>query len=159
MRGLTGMIALAAAALAAGGARADVEVTFVEPALYHDRDFRDPRTRGATLKEFRVYLEKLGDAYLAPGRTLKLAILDMDLAGDFEPWRSHLNDVRIMRDITPPGFDMRYELLENGHKVLEAEETITDTSYLANPVGAVSGRRFHYEKALLRRWFIRRFSD
>lgn len=141
---------------AVGAAAAGVQVNFVKPEKYHDEDFRRPFKRDGVVAEFRKIFDKLGKIYLGKGETLRIDVLNVDLAGRYEPWNG-LNDVRVLRDVTPPSFKLRYTLTK-GRKVLKrGEETVTDMNYLWNPSAGRSGERFAYEKNLLRDWFRRRF--
>ncbi|MCC7252085.1 DUF3016 domain-containing protein [Hyphomicrobium sp.] len=139
------------------GAAAAVNVTFVAPERY--RDFRSSGSRNATLNQFRRIFTQLGTRYLKPGQSLSIDVLDIDLAGEYEPWSGRLNDVRIMRDITPPRIRMRYVLRENGRVLARAEETVSDMNYLMNPSARRSGEQLAYEKDMLRDWFRSRFGS
>ena len=149
--------AMLASTILAGSARADVAVTFVNPARFHDEDFRGTAKRNGILDEFRRYLVRLGDQYLGKGQRLGIEVLDIRLAGQYEPWRPHWNDVRILTDITPPRFRLRYTLRQGGKVVVSAEESVTDINYLWRASARFSSERFAYEKDMLRDWFRKRF--
>ena len=110
-------------------------------------------------EEFDRYFEQLGARYLGKGQVLKVEILDIDLAGRYEPWQPRFYDVRILRGTTPPRIKLRYELRYKGKKVSEGEETISDLNYLMNTPARLSSKRFAYEKHMLRHWFRKRFSS
>ncbi|WP_233577724.1 DUF3016 domain-containing protein [Paracoccus yeei] len=95
-------LALPALISAPDTAAADVTVTYIAPEKFRDREFRQERTRASALAEFDKEFEKLAARYLPAGHDLAIEVLDIDLAGDFEPWNFDLRDVRIMRDTTPP---------------------------------------------------------
>jgi hypothetical protein len=145
--------------LAPTAALADVKVSFVTPDRYSDRDFRNSASRDATLDEFRRYFARLGERYLKPGQSVSIEVLNIDLAGDYEPWRTRFHDVRIMRDVTPPRFKLRYALRQGGRVVLQAEESVSDMNYLMNPSARMSSERYAYEKDMLRDWFRARFVE
>lgn len=86
-------------------------------------------------------------------------MLDIELAGHYEPWRTGFNEVRILRDITPPSFRLRYVLGQGKTILMRGEDTITDMNYLLNPAARNSSERFPYERSLLRGWFRRRFQE
>ncbi|WP_157014174.1 DUF3016 domain-containing protein [Mesorhizobium xinjiangense] len=135
-----------------------VEVVFVHPERYRDIDDDYGAAGGArSLKAVDGYLQYLGERYLKKGQALRVEILNIDLAGDHEPWRGEWRDVRIMRDITPPSFTLRYTLRQNGRPVIEAEERVTDMTYLWGARSVYADRPYGYEKKMLRRWFERRF--
>jgi hypothetical protein len=61
-------------------------VTFVDPGHYRDAAFqRDYQADDAVLKGIEQHLQHLGSRYLAPEQKLSVEILDIDLAGRFEP--------------------------------------------------------------------------
>ncbi|ACB95603.1 DUF3016 domain-containing protein [Beijerinckia indica] len=151
------VLAALALCLAQASAIAAVKVTFVNPEHYTDLDRNRPWYQQDTLNQFQRTFEQLGATYLKPGQTLKLDVLDIDLAGYFEPWRFYGYDVRIMRDYTPPRFKVHYALEQKGRVILQADETITDLAYLMNPAGRLSSERLGYEKAMLKDWFRNRF--
>jgi hypothetical protein len=146
-------------ALTMSPASAAIRVNFISPERYHDEDFRSASRREGILLEFRKFFERLGGQYLKPGETLDVEVLDIDLAGEYEPWRPSLNDVRILRDVTPPSFKLRYTLTRGKSMLMKNEETITDMNYLSDISAHNSTDRFAYEKDMLRDWFRRRFVD
>lgn len=152
------ILAAGLVALSAGVAAAGVRVSFINPDQYHDQDFRAAGPREATLNEFRRTFARLGQQYLSPQQTLIIEVLEIDLAGRQEPFRIMGQDIRVMRDVTPPRIRLRYTLRERGRTLVSAVETISDTNYLANPAGR-SGGQLVYEKEMLADWFKRKFSS
>ncbi len=116
--------ALAAMLLAPASSLAGVNVRFISPERYSDAGAGD-----GTLAALRTHLQRLGERFLAPGQTLTVDILDVDLAGHFEPWRRNLSDVRILRDVTPPRVKLRYVLTDRGKRGRSGEDNLTDINY------------------------------
>jgi DUF3016 family protein len=141
--------------LAPAPSLADVKVRFINPESYTDAGSFGGRSSDATLAEFRAYLGKLGERLLAPGQNLTIEILNIDLAGHYEPWRGNFSDIRIMRDVTPPSVRLRYVLSEKGKRTRSGEDNLTDMNYQMNPSARSSSDRYAYEKALLDDWFRR----
>jgi hypothetical protein len=139
----------------------DVRVAFVQPEHYTDANLYGGYGEKAlepALREIRQDLQHLGARYLQPGEVLSIEILDVDLAGRFEPWRALAQDVRFMREVTWPRIKLRYVLQSGMHPPLSAEEEVSDQTYLLN--AAVLGRSTQvmpYEKAMLENWFRARF--
>jgi len=152
------LLAVLFASLVPTLASAAVSVKFIAPEHYREREFRSASTRDATLNQFRRLFEQLGARYLKPGQSLTIEVLDIDLAGEIEPWHRRLNDVRILRDTTPPRIRMRYVLRRNGRVLARSEETVSDMNYLMRPSARLSGERLAYEKDMLRDWFRARFT-
>jgi hypothetical protein len=134
---------------------AAVRVNFVAPESY--RDSESAGTREAVLNELRQYLQSLGKVSLKPGENLTIDVLDIDLAGEYEPWRPHLSHARVMRDVTPPMMKLRYRLEQKGRVLLQGTETVSDMNYLMSPSARRSGERLAYDKEMLRDWFQARF--
>ncbi len=152
-------VAFAVLILAPGASFAGVKVRFIDPEHYTDAGSFGTGSRKATLAAFRTYFQKLGERFLAPGQTLTIDVLDIDLAGEYEPWRTNFSDIRIMRDTTPPSFRLRYVLTERGKRMRSGEENLMDINYQMNASARLSGGRYAYEKALLDDWFRRNFAD
>lgn len=161
-----GLVALLlACGLIAGwpvAAAAAVEVTFVQPERFSDAR----RTHGggdaerlAVLAEIQRHLERLGSRHLASRQVLKLSILDIDLAGRFEPWRALAYDLRFLRDVTWPSMRIRYVLEEDGVVVLRGEETVNDMAYLTRAAQYSSQDPLRYEKTMLSDWFRARIIE
>jgi hypothetical protein len=137
---------------------ADVNVRFVSPGHYTDAGSFGA-SRASTEAALRTHLDRLGKRFLAPGQTLTIDVLDIDLAGQHEPWRYGLEDVRIIRGVTPPKIKLRYVLTERGRRTRSGEETLTDINYQMNPSARFSSDSYVFEKALLDDWFRRTFSN
>ena len=143
-----------------GAAAAALQVNFVLPETYTDAGLRHygASAKQDTFREIERELQRLAARYLSPGETLTIDILDIDLAGRFEPWVSLNYDIRFMRDITWPRIKLRYALDSRGAP-LRAEETVSDMSYLDTPNIRPAGEPLSYEKAMLGRWFRARFVE
>lgn len=160
MRRATCLLVFSLAA-AAVPAHAAVDVTFTEPVRYSDARLHGNHRAGAdevVLKQLRAHLETLGGRYLRAGQVLKVEVLDIDLAGRYEPWRARAYDVRILRDITWPRIKLRYALESDGAVVAHGEETVADLGYLSHPEVRLSADRLGYEKRMLDDWFRTRFA-
>ena len=101
------------AALWVADASAEVKVNFINPDKYTDANLRQrygKSARDIALREIETFFGRLGETYLAPGDKLTIDVLDVDLAGRFEPWQFDYRDVRFMREITWPEIKLRYSL-------------------------------------------------
>ncbi|CAO4146562.1 hypothetical protein LPLAFNJD_LOCUS2226 [Methylorubrum aminovorans] len=159
MRAAALALLAALTAFAASPAVAQVRVTFVAPERYTDAQNRfgsGPSLR-VVLAEMRRLFETLGNPVLAPGQTLDIAVLDIDLAGLDQPSFGPAQGVRVVTDITPPRFRLRYALKERGRTVLAAEEAVSDINFLLRANRLSSGQAFFYEREVLRDWFQARF--
>ena len=153
--------ALVVVSLYPAGANAEVRVNFVNPEKYTDANLYGgygERGREPALREIERDLQRLGQRYLKPGEVLTVDILNVDLAGQFEPWRAPAYDVRFMREVTWPQFKLRYRLEGTARPPLVGEELISDRMYLWRAAGRASGTVMPYEKAMLEDWFETRFA-
>lgn len=157
-RYLAAAAVLAAPLALSATAQAAVEVTYVNPEKFVDaspRGVRGAKADGRVLVELRQFLEKQGQRYLKPGQTLKLDVLDVDLAGRVE---FGAYDIRLVREIDWPSIKLRYALTENGATVASGEEQISDLDYLRGINVAFGGNdTLKYEKAMMREWLHKRF--
>lgn len=148
-------LALLAILAAPGPASAQVSVSFVAPERYTDADnrFGSGLSLRVVLGEMRRLFEQLGERSLAPGQSLDIAVLDIDLAGYDRLGANVPYGLRVVSDVAPPRFRLRYALKERGRTVLAAEETVTDINFLLRANRLSSGQPFFYERELLRDWF------
>ena len=158
----------ALAALLAGGLaqaaqavpEARVTVNFIAPERYTDADNRFGSGLGlrGTLAEIRRILEAAALRVMAPGDSLAVDVLDIDLAGFAHPGLNVPSGLRVVNDVTPPAFRLRFELKRGGRRIASGEERVSDINFLmgarANRTGA-----FAYEDALLRDWARKRLSS
>ena len=150
---------LPALALAAAAANAAVVVSFTGADHYTDAK-PDGYDRASALGGIERHLQELGERYLSPQQTLRIEVLDVDLAGRLEMTRRGY-EVRVLRDTGDgPVIQLRYTL-ESGGKVLDSrEETLSDRSYMRLPRSInTDGAALYYEKRLLDEWFKSRFVE
>ena len=133
------------------------EVVFFEPEKFTDvRDSSSgdsEKARNATLDELRTYLVKQANLLLAPGQQLKVTVTDVDLAGDFEPWRGpQWDEVRIVKDIYPPHIKLAFKLTDSeGNIVAEGDRDLRDMAFMMR-LTINRDDPLKYEKALLEDW-------
>lgn len=151
-------VAWAGLSFAAAASSAPViQVEFVDPGRYSDSEPRNLLVdeRAPALGELRIYLQELGTKLLADGDRLRVEVLDVDLAGEFEPsaaWRRH---VRVLRHAALPRIYLRYTLERGGRVALTGEERLVDPAYLHESRACAAGTPLCHEKRLLRGWLVR----
>jgi hypothetical protein len=151
---LFGLIATGAALAAkADKPAAPVEVTFIAPEKFTDAKngaMDSDRGRDAMLDQLKEHLVATAAHYLAPGQRLEIKVTDVDLAGDFEPWRgSRFDDVRIVKDIYPPRVSLEFRLLgADGKVVSEGKRQLQDLGFLLT-VALPTTDPLRYDKNLL----------
>ncbi len=138
-------------------AAADVSVSFLDPSRYTDAG-RDPGEVERNTAEIGKYLEGLGLRYLKPGQSLKIEVLDIDLAGRPRMHGGSANDIRVLTGGADwPRIKLKYTLEAKGEAPRSAEEDLSDMGYLQNPDR--TGASLAYEKRMLDDWFRARFAQ
>ena len=151
------LMVLPVAGLLALPASAAVVVFFPNPAY----QYTDVGTPGAeaeqTFAALAQHLQRLGDRYLPSGHSLRVEILDVDLAGDLR--RGAMREVRVVRGSSDfPRVTLRYTLESGGRTLESREEILSDSSYLWFPSKVRESESLYHEKRLLETWFKDRFA-
>ena len=98
------------------------------------------------------------NASLAASDSLQVEVLDIDLAGDFQPLRwASFSDVRVVRDIASPRITLRYTAKLGDRVVTGPEEQLSNMNFLSSHNHYSSGDRLRYEKPMLDTWFAKQF--
>lgn len=140
-------------------AESRVKVIFAHPEKYTDvrdnnTDYDNELGRAHYLPLLKEHLEQVAGGLLAPGQSLTITFSDIDLAGDFEPWRGpQFSDVRIVKDIYIPRLTFAYRLTdESGRTVQEGERKLVDLAYQTRLTGGFRDDPLRYEKSMLSDW-------
>ena len=118
--------------------------------------------RGHWVEELAEHLRKSAARRLPAGERLDVNITDIDLAGDYEPWRGvNFQDTRFLLDIYPPRMTLTFTRTDaNGTVISQGERKLNDMAYLMS--SAVVGRTsdtLRYEKNMINRWLSSEFPD
>ncbi|MBE7539597.1 MAG: DUF3016 domain-containing protein [Opitutaceae bacterium] len=133
-----------------------VEVNFTDPENFtdvKDSSFGTEKGRDAILSEIREYITRRADKLLPAGQKLTITFSDIDLAGEYEPWRGpRADDIRIVKDIYPPRFKFSYKVTNAaGAVVKQGEENITDLAFMMR-LTIDRQDPLRYEKDILNDW-------
>lgn len=112
--------------------------------------------RGNWVEQLAQHVRKYATPRLPAGERLAVNITDVDLAGDYEPWRGvQFQDTRFLRDIYPPRITLTFTLTDaNGAVIAQGERKLRDSAYLMQSSGFASDALRH-EKRMLERWLAR----
>lgn len=138
------------------------EVVFFEPEKFTDvRDTNgsdSESARNELLAELRAHFVKQANRLLAQGQVLKITVTDIDLAGEFEPWRATGgSDIRVVRDIYPPRIVLAFRLTDAAGNILaQGDRTLGDLDFLHRLSLRMDEPRRH-EKALIDDWLRKEF--
>lgn len=118
-----------------------------------DGDLATDKGRDAILARIREYLVGRADSLLPGGDRLTITFTDIDLAGDFEPWRGpQWSDVRVVKPIYPPAFKFSYSVTDTAGKVVkQGTEDIRDLSFQTR-ITIDTSDSLRYEKDILDDW-------
>lgn len=135
---------------------AEVEVVFEDPKSYRDIEYGYHNvSRGIKvyLPQIEKHIAKQAKRYLQEGQSLSMTITDLDLAGEYEPWRNpDFDDIRIVKAIYPPRISFYYELKDSSGEVLSSgEENLSDLAFQYR-VRTNTHDELFYDKALITDW-------
>lgn len=148
------LVLLAAAASAQAGG--SVQVSFVQPGKFTDARDSARRTEDTTAALQR-HLEALGAQYLAEGQTLKVEVLDVDLAGEVRPGM-RASDIRVLRGRADwPRMQLRYTLESPGAVAKSGVASLADLAYLERTPSIHISDALPYERRMLEDWFKAEF--
>jgi hypothetical protein len=139
------------------------EVIFDHPEKFTDvKDSYVPSDKGrdAILDTLRSFLVHRADPMIPEGDKLTITFTDIDLAGEYEPWRgAQYDDVRIVKSIYPPAFKFTYSVTDASGKVIrEGSENIRDLNFqMRLTIDASDPLR--YEKDILDEWARTKLRD
>ena len=124
-----------------------------------------PRPAGAQRDDFSWipalarHLRDSAAGRIADGEQLDITVTDIDLAGDYEPWRNLSQDVRIVRDIYPPRMRLHFTLRDAQGRVLsEGERRLSDLGFLQGS-SLLDSDPLRYEKRMIDDWTRREFQS
>jgi len=138
-----------------------IQVNFFEPEKFTDvkmSEMGDDRDRDDILTRIREYLNDQAKYYVPVGQTLEITFTDIDMAGDFEPWRGpQWSDVRVVKDIYPPRMSVTFRLVDaEGNVLKQGKRELRDMSFLLK-LSIDRNDSLRHEKALLDDWLRSEF--
>lgn len=150
-----------AAAPATGKVIARAEVNFFEPKKFTDvKDTSNGDYERTTyLDQIRDHLLEQAKYFVPEGHLLSVTFTDIDMAGDFEPWRGpRFDDIRIVKDIYPPRLVFSFRLTDaEGNVVKEGKRDLRDLAFLMKITMAFRDDSVRHEKAMLDDWLRAEF--
>ena len=140
---------------------ARAEVNFFEPKKF--TDVRDSSMgdyeRTTYLDQIRDHLLEQAKYYVPEGHMLSVTFTDIDMAGDFEPWRGpRFDDIRIVKDIYPPRMVLSFRLTDaEGNVVKEGKRELRDLAFMMKITMAFRDDSVRHEKGLIDDWLRAEF--
>lgn len=140
---------------------ARAEVMFFEPTKFTDvRDsYMGDYTRTTYLDQIRDHLLEQAKYYVPEGHLLSVTFTDIDMAGDFEPWRGpRFDDIRVVKDIYPPRINLTFRVTDKeGNVVKEGKRELRDLAFLMKITTTFRDDSVRHEKALIDDWLRSEF--
>ncbi len=136
-----------------------VSVVLVDPQKFTDAKRDSWSDNGSDLlQQLQTFMQETGEPYVPAGMHLEIKVTDVDLAGEFEPWRGpDFDGVRIVRAIYPPRLKLEFSLTDAKGTVLNSgQREITDLAFQMRTAWPADDY-LRYEKAILRDWFSSEF--
>jgi len=150
-----------AAAFAASGAFAQDQPAatyqLISPSGFKDFSYRDEgvdETARIFDDQFQAWFVPAASKVLPAGQRLHLRILDIDMAGDIQPWRNNRYEpLRYIEFGHPPRMTLEYQIIDPAGGVLaEGREELVDASFDIRPPTIRQDEPFAYEFVMLERW-------
>ncbi len=155
MKSLTVVFSLSALLVAsAAQAAGNVQVSFVKPENF--ADIRDRAySREQNLKALERVITSVAQPHVADGQTLKIEVLDVDLAGEVRPG-ARAWDVRVLRGRADwPRITLRWSI--DGATPRSGEAVVQDMAYLQRLPPSMADTALVYERRMLDEWFRQQF--
>lgn len=141
----------------AAHAAGTVQLSFVKPEGFADIVDRT-YSREQNLKALEQVITSVAKPYVADGQTLKIEVLDVDLAGEVRPG-ARAWDVRVLRGRTDwPRITLRWSLDGAATSPRSGEAVVQDMAYLQRIAPALADTSLVYERRMLDEWFKQQFA-
>lgn len=135
---------------------AQVTVNYVKPEQFSDIPY-NVRDRERVIKALSEHFSQLG-RQLPAGQTLRVEVLDVDLAGRMYPRRHAPDDLRVLNGGADwPHMHLRYWLEENGRLVRSGDSELSNMMYLDRLNRYPGDDPLRYEKQMMDDWFRQEF--
>lgn len=151
-------LALASACFSAQAGSAAVR--FIDPQRFMDAGHGSALAN--TQQVLAEHFKQLANTVLPATQSLDVEVIDIDLAGELQPWRRVWPDARVMRGGADwPRMTLRFTLRDGDRVLAQGEDHLSDMNYLHG--GHLHRLRMSeplpYEKRMLSTWFAQRLSS
>ncbi|MCX7556062.1 DUF3016 domain-containing protein [Xanthomonadaceae bacterium JHOS43] len=105
-----------------------------------------------SIQALASWLQSEAERRLPADQRLHITLRDVDLAGEYEPTSSLMNDIRVIKDIYPPRIELDYRLTDAAGTVLsEGDATLRDIGFLQKSDTKINDP-LRFEKRMLGNW-------
>lgn len=137
----------------------ELKIDWQNPSEFRDADYYHnggEKSKEIVIKNLTKYFTREAKRQLPDDVVLEIVVTELDLAGDFEPWRApQWNDVRIVKEIYPALIEFDYKYMgADGAVIEEGSERLRDTMIPHSIVALQIGRTesYPYVKNLMRKF-------
>ena len=113
------------------------------------------------LSELSRYIVQRADAVIPQGEKLTLTFTDIDLAGEYEPWRTSGSgrEARIVKDIYTPKMDLSFRLTDaSGNVIKEGTRHLSNMTFMMDILPAnLRSEPLGYDKEMVGNWLRSEF--
>jgi Protein of unknown function (DUF3016) len=155
------LLTLLTAAMASLSAHADgtVEVSFVKPEQFADVRSTYQRVDDGFLKALATHFQSAAAPHVPDGQTLRIEVLDVDLAGEIRPRFAASYDVRVVGlGADWPRLKFRYSMSSASGAAELAEVQLSDMAYNFRSTGRYSKETLSYERRMIDEWVGKTFA-
>lgn len=135
-----------------------ISVVFQDPDKFTDvKDgvMESDSGRDSILEELKKYIQERTVEILGAGQKLTIVFTDIDLAGEYEPWRMPpMDGIRVVKSIYPPRMDFRFKVIDGsaaGVTLREGKEELRDLAF-QDRLTIHRDDPLRYEKDMLLTW-------
>jgi len=142
-------------------AEGPVAVRWEDPAQFSEIRYSHNKAesrRGNWVETLAEHVRKYATPRLSAGERLDIDITDIELAGDYEPWRGpEFQDTRFIREIYPPRITLTFTRTgPNGEVIAQGERKLVDPGFMmGSSTAGLGSDPLRYEKAMLQQWLAR----
>lgn len=154
------LITLLFAALPVAAMAGTTEVQFIQPERYTDAGQNRVGEAEEVRGELARYFEKLAADILPADQSVRIEVLNIELAGDPPRRGDRQQDPRVLRGQADlPQIELRYTLRAGDKVLASGTDVVSDLTYLDSPsMYPVKDESLRYEKRMLKKWFVQRFA-
>jgi hypothetical protein len=137
----------------------ELKLDWKDPESFRDADYYyngGKKSKEIVMNSLDRFFTKEAKNRLPEASTLEMTIIELDLAGDFEPWNMpHNQDVRVIKRLYPALIEFEYRYLDaNGGVISEGTEKLVDRNVPSSLRARTLGNHENYPfvKSLIRDW-------
>jgi hypothetical protein len=158
MKRLLTVLTVAMTAVSAQAA-GTVEVSFVKPEQFADVRSTYQRVDDGLLKALAAHFQAALVPHVPDGQTLRIDVLDVDLAGEIRPRFAASYDVRVVgMGADWPHLKFRYSMSSASGAAELAEVQLSDLAYNFRSVARYNDGPLHYERRMIDEWVGKTFA-